>query len=486
MEFYEKMTKSYINGKWIAGQSEAVYDDVNPYDYSTIATINLATKEQLIEAFEVANIAQKKWSTSTATDRKEVIKKTVEYIKNNQEEIVQMIVKESGGTILKANVEVGLLLDVTEEALQYAGALEDIKEFPSEIEGKINQIHRLPLGVVSSISPFNFPMNLSMRSIIPAIALGSSVVHKPDIQVGIVGGVILAKAFEYAGLPKGVFNMILTDVSEIGNEMITNPHVKLISFTGSTEVGKHIAEVAGRNLKRVSLELGGNGPFVVLSDADVDQAVNAAIFGKFVHQGQVCMSINRLIVHKDKHEEFTAKFTEKTKALSCGDPSHPDTRIGPLINKQQIDKAVHYIELAKKEGASPVLEGKLEGNVLSPSVLIGVENKSYVAQSELFAPIALIIQADSDKEAIAMANDTKGGLSSSIFTSDLKKGEDLALQIDAGMTHINDQTVNDAPNIPFGGNKESGLGRFGNPWVVEEFTTPKWISIQKRERLFPF
>lgn len=486
MELYEKYNKSFINGEWVEGKSNSVFENVNPYDDSTITTIRLATKEQVQEAFEAAKEAQKAWADSTTNERKEVIQKVINYYKENHEDIVQMIVKETGGTILKANVEVSLTLEVLEEALKYAGELDQVREVPSAIDGKVNKIVRLPLGVVSSISPFNFPVNLSMRSIIPAIALGSTVVHKPDIQVGIVGGVIIAKAFEYAGLPKGVFNMILTDIPEIGDEMLTNPHAKLISFTGSTAVGKRIGEIAGKHLKRVSLELGGNSPFIVLSDADVDQAVNAAVFGKFVHQGQVCMSINRFIIHHKKHDEFVEKLTAKVKNLPCGDPSNPETVIGPLINKKQMEKALSYMELAKKEGATPVLEGKLINNVLTPSIFTGVKNTDEVAQTELFAPIALIIKASSDEEAIRLANETNRGLSSSIFTSDLEKGEQLALQIDAGMTHVNDQTVNDAPNIPFGGTKDSGVGRFGNPWVVDEFTVTKWVSVQKKERAFPF
>lgn len=379
-----------------------------------------------------------------------------------------------------------LTLEVLEEALNYAGAIHEVKEVPSAIEGKVNKIYRLPLGVISSISPFNFPMNLSMRTIAPAIALGNSVVHKPDIQVGLVGGSIIAKAFEYAGLPKGVFNMILTDIPEIGDEMLTNPIPRLISFTGSTAVGRHIGEIAGRNLKRVALELGGNSPFVVLSDADVDQAVNAAVFGKFIHQGQICMIVNRFIVHKDHYDEFVEKFVSRAKSLPYGNPSDPNTVIGPLINETQLKKALSYIEEAKKEGATLVLEGKREGNVLTPFVFTNVKNSSKLAQTEVFAPIATIIKAESDEEAIEMANDTEYGLSSSIFTSDLNRGEQLALSIDSGMTHINDQTVNDAPNIPFGGNKGSGLGRFGNPWVVDEFTVTKWVSVQEKERQFPF
>ncbi len=310
--------------------------------------------------------------------------------------------------------------------------------------------------------------------------------HKPDIQVGLTGGSIIAKAFEHAGLPDGVLQVILTDLTEIGDEMLTNPHAQMISFTGSTAVGRHIGEIAGRNLKRVALELGGNSPFVVLSDADVDRAVDAAVFGKFIHQGQICMIINRMIIHKDKYDEFVQKFVERAKALPYGDPSDPKTVIGPLVNERQLQKALQVIEEAKRDGVKIALEGKREGNVLTPYVFTEVDNSSNLAQSELFAPIATMIKAETDEEAIRLASDTAYGLSSAIFTSDLAKGEELALQIDSGMTHINDQTVNDSPNIPFGGNKASGLGRFGNPWIVEEFTITKWVSIQNTYRHFPF
>lgn len=442
--------------------------------------------EQIRETFEIAKAAQKGWAKSTAEERKNVIEKAIRFLHDNREEVVSIISQETGGSILKANIELHLTIEVMEEALKFTDEIYKVQEIPSMTEGKLNHIYRLPLGVISSISPFNFPMNLSMRTIVPAIALGNSVVHKPDIQVGMSGGSILAKAFEAAGLPKGVFNVILTDIHEVGDEMITNRHSSLISFTGSTAVGRHIGEIAGRNLKRVALELGGNSPFVVLSDADVDQAVNAAIFGKFIHQGQICMIINRIIVHQDVYDEFVQKFVERAKQVPYGDPKDPSTIIGPIINEKQLQRALNLIEEAKKEGIKLALEGKREGNVLTPYVFVEVDNSSLLAQTEVFAPIASIIKAKTDEEAIALANNTEYGLSSAIFTNDLAKGEEFALQIDSGMTHINDQTVNDSPNIPFGGNKASGLGRFGNPWIVEEFTVTKWVSIQKENREYPF
>ncbi|KAF0824945.1 aldehyde dehydrogenase family protein [Cytobacillus firmus] len=481
----EEISKSFINGVWTEGKSGRIYEILNPYDCSVVTTVKLATKDQLAETFEIASSAQKKWAASTVEERREVLSKAAAYLKDNREEITEIIQKETGSTVLKSNIELHLALEFLEESIKYADEVNKVREVAGSDE-KLNHIHRLPLGVIASISPFNFPLNLSMRTIAPAIALGNSVVHKPDVQVALSGGSIIAKAFEHAGLPKGVLNIVLTDINEIGDSMLTNPHSKLISFTGSSAVGRHIGAIAGRNLKRVALELGGNSPLIVLSDANVDQAVNAAIFGKFIHQGQICMIVNRIIVHKDVYNDFTEKFIDRAKALPYGDPSDPNTVIGPLINESQLEKAIHYIETAKQEGATLALEGQRIGNVITPFVFTDVDNSSKLAQTELFAPIATIIKADSDEHALEMANDTEYGLSSSIFTSDLARGEELALKIDSGMTHVNDQTVNDAPHIPFGGNKASGLGRFGNPWVVEEFTVTKWISVQTKDRHYPF
>ncbi|WMT18380.1 aldehyde dehydrogenase family protein [Parageobacillus toebii] len=486
MERYEQFNKSFINGEWIDGLSKRTYDNLNPYDNSVITTIRLATKTQLAEAFDVAKQAQKEWAKTSQEEKKEVLRKAAEYLRSNRDAIIDMIARETGGSIIKANVEVDLSIGLVEEAINMVDELTKVREVPSETEGKINRIYRLPLGVITSISPFNFPMNLSMRTIAPAIALGNSVVHKPDIQTCLTGGSIIARAFEYAGLPKGVLNVVLTDIDEIGDDMLTNPNSQLISFTGSTAVGKHIGAIAGGMLKRVALELGGNNPFIVLADANVDRAVDAAIFGKFIHQGQICMIINRIIVHKNHYDEFVEKFVERAKALPYGDPRDPKMIIGPLINEKQIEKALAIIEEAKKEGAKVALEGKRIGNILTPTVFVDVDNNSKLAQTELFSPIATIIKAESDDEAIAMANDTEYGLSSAIFTEDLSEGEQLALQIESGMTHINDQTVNDSPTVPFGGTKASGIGRFGNPWIVEEFTVTKWVSIQKEYRRYPF
>jgi aldehyde dehydrogenase (NAD+) len=486
MDKFKDLNKSFINGEWIEGLSQRRYNILNPYDNSVISNVSLATTKQLEEAFEIAKQAQKDWAKTSAEERRQVMLKVLEFLQENRKEIVEMISRETGGSLIKANVELQLTLEIVEGAAEMVDEIYQMREVPSTIDDKVNHIHRLPLGVISSISPFNFPMNLSMRTIAPAIALGNAVVHKPDVQVGFAGGIFIAAAFEYAGLPKGIFNMILTDLEEIGDGMLTNPIPKLISFTGSTPVGQHIGAIAGKNLKRVALELGGNNPFIVLSDADVDRAVDAAIFGKFIHQGQICMCINRIIVHKDLYEEFTTKFVERAKALPYGDQLDPKTVIGPLVNERQLEKVQQIVADAKADGVNVALEGERVGNVLTPTIFRDVKNSERIAQTEMFSPVVSIIQAETDEEAIDIANDTMYGLSSAIFTSDLEKGERLGLQIDSGMTHINDQTVNDATNVPFGGNKMSGLGRFGSPWIIEEFTVTKWISLQTKYREFPF
>ncbi|KZS46127.1 aldehyde dehydrogenase [Paenibacillus glucanolyticus] len=480
---FEQLTKSYINGAWVSGQGSS-YTLTNPYNDDVLATFPIATKAQLEEAYEAGNASYKAWAANTAL-REEVLKKTIQYFMDHEEEIIKVLAVEAGSTYIKAKVELDLTLACLKEALTYVDSLGG-REVPMTMPGKVNKVYRKPLGVISSISPFNFPLFLSMRTIVPALALGNAVVHKGDIQTALSGGTIMAKAFEEAGIPAGVFNVILTEIPEIGDTMIEHPHSKFISFTGSTPVGRHIGRLAGGLLKPVALELGGNAPLVVLKDANVDAAINASIFGKFLHQGQICMMINRIVLHQDIYDEFVAKFVERAKQLPIGDPLDPSTIIGPIINTRQLEKVQGFIAEAKTTGVEVLLDSRREGNILTPAIFGNVFPDSRLAQTEYFSPIVSIIKAASDEEAIEIANNTEFGLSSAIFTADLEKGEQLAADLEFGMTHVNDQTVNAIENTPFGGVKGSGMGRFGNPWVIDEFTETKWVSIQIEERKFPF
>ena len=331
-------------------------------------------------------------------------------------------------------------------------------------------------------------MHLTQRSIAPAIALGNAVVLKPASDTPITGGLLLAKIFEEAGLPKGLLNVVVGAGSEIGDAIVTHDIPSFVSFTGSTAVGKHIGELAnsGDYIKQVALELGGNNPFVVLADADLDNAVKAAVFGKFLHQGQICIAINRIIVEDAIYEEFVERFVEHVKTIKVGDPNEQDTAIGPIINQDQLDSLKDKIAKAQQQGATMLLSGEIKDQMVPPHVFTEVTAEMDLFRNEIFGPLVGIVRAKDEAEALELANDTEYGLSSSVFTQDMEKGLRFARGIRAGMTHVNDITVNDESNAPFGGEKNSGIGRFNGEWVLEEMTRLHWISYQHKPRDYAF
>ncbi|MFD1707718.1 aldehyde dehydrogenase family protein [Siminovitchia sediminis] len=484
MQPYENLNKNYIAGQWRDGNGKATYEVKNPYNDEVIQKIKMASKEDIDEAYQSADRVRQDWMNLNPFERSSIMEKAVQIIESRREEFVEHLINESGSSHLKANVELDFVIAITREAASFPLRMEG-EIIPSLVPGKENRIYRKPLGVVGVIGPFNFPMYLAMRSVAPALATGNGVVLKPDEQTAVTGGILLAKVFEEAGVPEGLLNVVVPNIDEIGDAFVEHPIPRLISFTGSTPVGRHIGELCGRHIKKAALELGGNNALVVLGDADVEKAVNSALFGKFMHNGQICMAINRIIVHKDKYEPFVESFVSKAKRIKVGDPHEKDTLIGPLINRGAIDRILGQIEEAKKEGAEVILEGKVEGNVMSPFVLTGT-NDVATAKNEMFGPVATIIKAEDDEEAIRIANDSPFGLSGAVHSGSPERGVEAAKQIVTGMVHVNDQSVNDEPLIAFGGEKASGIGRFGGKWSLEEFTTVQWISVQTQERENPF
>jgi aldehyde dehydrogenase (NAD+) len=359
---------------------------------------------------------------------------------------------------------------------------------PVDDAGVDSRVYRQPLGVIGVISPWNFPLHLSNRSVAPAVALGNAVVLKPAQDTPITGGLLLGKIYEEAGLPPGVLNVLIGTSSEIGDAFATHPIPRLISFTGSTAVGRAVAgkAVGAPIIKHVALELGGNSPFVVLDDADLEQAVPAAVMSRFLHQGQICMSANRLIVDADIYDEFVERFTAHAGKLKYGDPNEPDTVIGPVINQSQLQKMLELMNQARQAGARQLLAGEPKGLVLPPHVFADVTNEMSIAKNETFGPIAPIIKVDGEAEALRVANDTEYGLSSAVFTRNEARGLKFALGLQAGMTHINDSTVDDKPNSPFGGEKNSGLGRYNGDWIMQEFSTDHWVTARQSQRHYPF
>jgi aldehyde dehydrogenase (NAD+) len=403
------------------------------------------------------------------------------------QEIVDWLIRESGSTRIKAELEWQFLCAITQEAASFPNRVAG-RILPLDESGKESRAYRQPLGVIGVISPWNFPIYLSHRSVGPALALGNAVVLKPAHDTPITGGLLLAKIYEEAGLPEGLLNVVVGATQDIGDAFTLHPIPRLISFTGSTRVGRHIGELAmkGPMMKRVALELGGNAPCVILDDADVEHAVRATVIGRFLHQGQICMSTNRIIVDAKVHDEFVDRFTTQVKCLKYGNPNDPDTAIGPIINQKQLDSHLAHIQGARAAGAREVAGGAPEGQVLPPHVFVDVKNEMPIAQDELFGPIAPIIKVNGEAEALRVANDTQYGLSSAVFTRDKERGLRFALGMQAGMTHINDHTVDDTSTGPFGGEKNSGIGRFGGEWIIHEFTRDHWVTIRHKQAAYPF
>ncbi|HVT69646.1 MAG TPA: aldehyde dehydrogenase family protein [Trebonia sp.] len=473
-----------VGGRWRSGRAGKTGTDTDPWSGDTLTEIPLASAEDLDEAFRAAADAQREWAARPPADRAAVMLAAADVMAARKDEITGWLVRESGGTRSKAELEWNLvrsgMLEAASMPHHVTGSI-----MPSDIPGKESRVYRQPAGVVAVISPWNFPLQLSNRSVAPALACGNGVVLKPASDTPVTGGLLLARVFEAAGLPPGLLSVVVGAGRDIGDAIVSHPVPSVVSFTGSTSVGEGITRTAG--VKRLSLELGGNGPLVVLDDADVRAAADAAVFGSFFHAGQICMIANRLIVDTRVLDDFMALFTERVRALRAGDPSDPGTHIGPVINGRQLSSIQDKVGRAVSEGARQVLGGGPSGPaglLLPPHVLLG-GNDVATAREEVFGPVITVIPADGEEDALRIANDTEYGLSSAVFTRDLDRGTAFALRVEAGMTHVNDSPVNDDANTAFGGVKASGIGRFGGEWAISEFTAEHWISVQRAPREFP-
>ncbi|MEE4454364.1 aldehyde dehydrogenase family protein [Novosphingobium resinovorum] len=484
---YDDFNGQYIDGSWRSGQTGKSLSNHNPFDGSVIGEITLASKADLDAAYKAAAQAQKSWAASLHSERTALFLRVLSILDARKDEIIGWLVREAGSTLLKATLEWGAVRAGTLEAMALPSRVAG-RIMPIDVPGKQSFVYREPLGVVGVISPWNFPMHLSHRSIAPALALGNAVVVKPADDTPVTGGLLLAKIYEEAGLPPGLLNIVIGDVADIGDAFSLHPIPKLISFTGSTRVGKQIAALAatGPHLKHVGLELGGNAPIVVLDDADLELAVRAAAFARFLHNGQICMSGNRIIVDARVHDAFLERFVAHVRTFKTGDPADPATVIGPLMNARQKAAALRSIAGARDAGFAAQLSGEADGLLVPPHIFSGVTNDSTLAQAEQFAPIAPIIKAADEAEALRFANATEFGLSSAVFTQDVARGIRFARRVEAGMTHVNDISVQDSPFNMFGGEKNSGIGRFNGDWIISELTTDHWITVQDTPRQYPF
>lgn len=429
--------------------------------------------------------AQAAWAAWSAEARAALCRRTAQILEDDRQFLLDAIVRETGGVRGKAEAELQGSID---ELLHSAAILiqPEGHVLPSRDPTRLSLARRVPIGIVGVIAPWNFPMLLAMRSVAPAIALGNAVILKPDPQTPIVGGVVLARAFEEAGLPPGVF-CVVNGGAAVGEALVEAKGVRMITFTGSTAVGRRVGELAGKNLKRVALELGGKSPFIVLDDADLEAAAAAGAWGSFLHQGQICMASGRHIVHRKVAADYVAILKRKAESLPVGDPFRQQVAIGPVINAKQIARIDKIVQDSISTGAVLAAGGTHEGLYYKPTVLADVRPNMPAYNLEIFGPVAPVVIAEDDEDAIRIANDTEYGLAGAVQTNSLERGLRVARQIRAGLVHINDQTVHDFADIPFGGMGASGNGsRFGSLTSWEEFTQWQWMTIAGSPARYPF
>jgi len=480
--------RHFIGGQWADAAGGTTFENRDPYTGDTVATVAAGGAEDARKAIEAAAAAFPAWSATPPAERQRVFLKAAEVLESRQDEVVGLLARETGCTfgfgMFQMHFVPGLFRQAAGAAYAPIGQL-----IPSDTPGRMAMGVRRPAGVVGAIAPWNAALILSARSIAAPLVLGNTVVLKPSEWSPISGGLIWGEIFAEAGLPDGVLNVVTHapgDAGPIGDELVSHPAVRRINFTGSTATGRKLAEAAGRNLKRVVLELGGYNPLIVLDDADVDYAVAATTFGAFLHQGQICMSARTVIVDRSVAEEFTDKLAARAAGLKAGDPKQPDTIIGPLINESALATVKARVDEAVAGGARLLAGGEAVGPCFQATVLADVPADSELARLETFGPVLGVeVVADAD-EAVARANATSYGLSAGIITTDTERGFALAQRIESGIVHVNDQPVADEPQMPFGGVKDSGWGRFGGQAVIDEFTELRWITVQSGSHPYPF
>ncbi len=479
-----------FDGMFIGGRPIATgrtFADLNPSDGSVWAEVPDGGRQEARAAIDAAHAAFGSWSALPFNKRAHYMIKVAEIFERRQMEIVDALQGEGGGWFGKGMFETGYVPEIfyAAAASSYAPIGEII---PSE-HGKLSMAMRQPMGVISVISPWNVPVLLTGRGIAFALAAGNTVVLKPSEETPYCGGLLYAEVFKEAGVPEGVLNVVTCsreNVQAVGDEMIENPHVKGISFTGSTAVGRQVAARAGAHLKKCCVELGGKDALIVCEDADMERATAAANFGSFMHQGQICMSVEKVLVHEKIFDAFLQRFVERAAKLKVGDPGKDKSHIiGPLINDRQAAKVKEQIDDAVAKGAKIALGGKVNGRFVEPTILVDVTPDMKVYQDETFGPVVPVIPFRTDDEAIAIANDTEYGLSSGVITRDEQRGLAIAQRLETGMCHINCSSVNDEPHAPFGGSKASGQGRHGGRWATETFTETRWITVERGGRPFP-
>lgn len=468
----EQRYSMYIGGQWVT--SDQWFEVKSPYDGSLIGLVPVATPEQVTSAIDAAEKAFQLAVRMTPYDRYVILKKTADLLVAHAEELARAITSENAKVLRESRGEVARAADTfvyaSEEAKRIHGETIPLDGVPSGA-GRIAYTVREPIGIIAAISPFNAPLNLVAHKIAPAIAAGNTVVLKPASSTPIIA-LKLAKLMEEAGLPKGILNVV-TGSSQVGERLIKDPRIVLVSFTGSPEVGRHIRDAAG--FKRFTLELGSNSAVIVDDDSRLDEAVTRCVQGGFAHQGQVCISTQRILVQRDIEQVFVKKLTEAVGRLKVGDPFDEKTDISALITEKDTVRVLNWIEEAKNAGAKLATGGERQGNAVTATVLTNVKPEMKVFKEEVFGPLVAVTSYGDFDEAIKLVNSSRFGINAGVYTRNLDKAMKATREIKAGAVLINDVPTYRVDHMPYGGVKESGQGREGLKYAIEEMTELKLV-----------
>jgi alpha-ketoglutaric semialdehyde dehydrogenase len=477
-----KKYQNFINGKWVDAKSGKTYENRNPANWDeVVGTFPKSSKEEVDEAVKVARAAFEKWRLVPAPKRGDILKKVGDIMVERKDEIAKLMTREMGKVLTETKGDVQEGIDTA-----YYASSEGRRLFghtvPSELPNKFNMAMRVPIGVAGIITPWNFPMAIPTWKIFPALLCGNTVVFKPASDTPATA-TVLVEILAQAGVPDGVINLVHGGGSEVGNAIVDHPDVDLISFTGSTVVGKKISEIAAKTLKRVSLELGGKNAQVVMDDGDLNLALDGVLWGAFGTTGQRCTATSRLILHEKIHDQFLSMLIDRTKKLRLGDGLLPTTDVGPCINEAQRNTDHSYVEIALKEGAKVACGGDIgrggdldKGWFYQPTILTGVTPEMRVAKEEIFGPVLSVLKIKSIDEAISVLNNTIYGLSSSVYTKNVNDAFKAVRDIKAGITYINAPTIGAEAHMPFGGVKQTGNGHREGGWTVYEFFS-EWKTV---------
>ncbi len=471
-----------FNGSWVAASAAA--DIVEPATGGVLGRAGMAVPADVASAAAQAAAAQAAWAATPPRDKAAVFLRVAALLQQHFDELALWITRETGAILQKGQHEVREAITFCHVAA--AMPMQPQGQLLPSVPGRTSIARRVPHGVVGVISPFNFPLILTLRVVAPALAAGNAVLIKPDARTPVSGGCLIARLFEAAGLPAGALH-VLPGGADVGEALVTEPAVNMISFTGSAAVGRRVGELAARQLKKVSLELGGTNSLVILDDADLDLAASNAAWGAWLHQGQICMATNRVIVHESIAAALTERLVAKATHLPVGDGATGQVALGPLIDARQCARVHAVVQDSVKAGARLLAGGTHEGLFYKPTVLAGVQPGMRCHDEEVFGPVLNLISFKTDDEAVALANHHHGGLAAAVISRSVGRAMALAQRLRAGMVHVNDQTVNDDATNPFGGPGSAGNGNVhGGPADWEAFTTWQWLTVKDAPPPYPF